>query len=66
MGFLLRWDTVFLRMIPEAQAAYGERALLHMLYEQITDSGNIKREMWVIKSTKPKHLDYSRIQCIEW
>ena len=28
VGFLLlKWETVFLRMMPEAQTAYGERAL---------------------------------------
>ena len=31
VGFLLRWDTVFLRIIPEAQAAYGERTLLYFI-----------------------------------
>ena len=35
VGFLLRWDTAFLRMMPDAQQSYGERALLHMFHEQI-------------------------------
>ena len=32
VGFMIRWDTVYLRMIPEAQAAFGDRALLHNMH----------------------------------
>ena len=67
VGFLLRWDTVFLRMIPEAQTAYGERALLHIFYEQIKDSAKLKHDMWVFRKTKEKDAEmYKRVHCIEW
>ena len=66
VGFLLEWDLVSLRMLPEAQSAYGERALLHMFYEQIKDSGKLKHEMWVFKNTKPKAPDYKKDHCLEW
>ena len=54
-------------MIPEAQTAYGERALFHMFYEQIKDSGKLKHEMWVFRKTKPKDTEqYKRVHCLEW
>lgn len=66
VGVLLRCNTVFLRMMPETQAAYGERALLHVFYDQIKDSNKLKHEMWVFRKTKLKDSEYSRVHCIEW
>ena len=54
VGFMIRWDTVYLRMIPEAQAAFGDRALLHMFYEQIKNSQKLKYEMWMFRKVKEK------------
>ena len=66
MGFLLRWDTVFLRMMPEAQAALGERVSLHMFHEQIKDSVKLKHEMHLFKTTKSKDPSYERIHTLDW
>ena len=66
VGFLLRWDTVFLRMMPEAQAALGERALLYMFHEQIKDSVKLKCEMHLFKTTKSKDPNYERIRTLDW
>lgn len=65
-GSLLRWDTVFLRMMPEEQAANGERALLHLLHEQIKDSKKLGYEMWLFKNTKQKDPEYKRIHTLDW
>ena len=45
VGFLIRWDIVCLRMMPEAQEAFGERALLFMFHEHIKNSQKFKYEM---------------------
>ena len=66
MGFLLRWDTVFIRMMPEAQAALGDRVLLHMFHEQIKDSVKLKYEMHLYKTTKTKDPNYERIHTLDW
>ena len=63
---MIRWDTVYLRMIPEAQAAFGDRALLHMFYEQIKNSKKLTYEMWQFRKVKPKDPEYKRIHCMEW
>ena len=47
VGCLIRWDTVFLRMMPEAQEAFGKRALLYMFHEQIKNSQKLKYEMLI-------------------
>ena len=54
VGFVLRWDTVFQRMMPEAQVAFGERALRHMFHEQIKNSSKLRHEMFIYKQTKLK------------
>lgn len=51
VGFLLKWDTVFLRMMPEAQSAFGPRALLHLFYEQIKDSKKLEHQIWKFRRT---------------
>ena len=66
VGFMTRWDTVYLRMIPEAQAAFGDRALLHMFYEQIKNSKKLAFEMCQFRKIKPKDLECNRIHCMEW
>ena len=54
-------------MIPEAQAAYGERALLQMFYEQIKDSKKLTYEMWVFRKAKANDAEhYKRVHCIAW
>ena len=66
VGFMIRWDTVYLRMIPEAQAASGDRALLHMFYEQIKNSQELEYEMWLFRKINETYPDYKRIHCMEW
>ena len=53
-------------MIPEAQAAFGDRALLHMFYEQIKNSKKLTYEMWQFRKVKVKDPEYKRIHCMEW
>jgi len=57
---------VFLRMMPEAQQAFGERALLYMFHEQIKDSKKLHHEMHTYRRTKEKDAEYKRIHTIEW
>ena len=52
--------------MPEAQEAYGERALLYHFHEQIKDSKKLEHEMWRFKNVKEKEPEYKRIHCFEW
>ena len=44
-------------MMPEAQEAFGERALLFMFHEHITDSQKLKYEMLFFRKTKEKDVE---------